>query len=118
MSAARWAGNWICAALVLGALVGPAVVQADESDHERARRALEAGEILPLARILERVERDYPGRVVEVELEREHGGWRYEVKLLQAGGRVLKLEVDAEDAGVLSVKGRERAEARRDGRAR
>ncbi|MFZ4539321.1 PepSY domain-containing protein [Propionivibrio sp.] len=39
-------------------------------DHERARQALEAGEVLPLRTILERVEREYPGQVIDVELER------------------------------------------------
>ncbi len=39
-------------------------------DHDRARQALEAGEVLPLRTILDRVEREYPGQVLEVELER------------------------------------------------
>jgi hypothetical protein len=39
--------------------------------HDRARQAVEAGEILPLRTVLERVERDYPGQVLDVELERE-----------------------------------------------
>jgi uncharacterized membrane protein YkoI len=43
------------------------------SDHDRARQALEAGEVLPLRTILERVEREYPGQVLEVELERDRG---------------------------------------------
>ena len=41
-----------------------------------------------------------------VELEREGGRWIYEVKLLQAGGQLLKLDVDAATAQVLAVKRR------------
>ena len=76
---------------------------ADASDHDRARGALQAGEILPLRTILEWVERDHPGQVMEVELERESGRWIYEVKLLRADGTLVKLEIDARDARVLNV---------------
>ena len=77
-----------------------------DHDHDRARQALEAGEVLPLRTIIERVERDYPGQIVEVELDREHGRWEYEIKLLQRGGSLLKLKVDARDGTVLGVRGR------------
>ena len=90
------------------------VLADDARDHDRARRALEAGEIMPLSRILDQVERDNPGRVLEVELEREDDRWLYEIKLLQDGGRVLKLKVDARDAQVLGIKGHN-SEKHRDG---
>lgn len=96
---------WIAAvalvALVLGTMLsGPA--SADGSgDHERARAALQAGEVLPLQKVLERVQRSHPGDVLEVELEREDGRWVYELKLLQRGGSLLRLDVDARTAEVL-----------------
>ncbi|GAB3192449.1 PepSY domain-containing protein [Hydrogenophaga aquatica] len=70
-------------------------------DHDRARAALAAGEVLPLSAILEKVGRQYPGNVLEVELEREQGRWVYELKLLQPNGGLLKLEVNARDGTVL-----------------
>lgn len=76
-----------------------------DNDHELARRALEAGEVLSLRSVLEKVERDFPGEVIEVELEREDGHWIYEIKLLRRGGGLLKLKVDARDATVLGAKG-------------
>lgn len=77
-------------------------------DHDQARQALEAGEILPLRTILERVERTYPGQVIDVELEREHNSprWLYKVKVLQSGGALIRLKVDARDGSVLGSKGR------------
>lgn len=79
-------------------------------DHDRARQALEAGEVLPLRTILERVEREYPGQVIDVELEREHGNkldrWVYEVKVLRSGGSLVKLKVDARDGTILQGKDR------------
>lgn len=70
-------------------------------DHDRARAALQAGEILPLPSVLERVARSHPGDVLEVELERGHEGWKYELKVLQRGGGVIKLELDARTGEVL-----------------
>ena len=70
-------------------------------DHDRARAALMAGEVLPLPTILERVAKVYPGHVLEVELERENRQWLYELKILQTGGDLIKLEVDAKDGRVL-----------------
>lgn len=78
--------------LLAGAALPPA--RAD-SDHDRARAALQAGQVLPLKTVLERLEREHPGQVLEVELEPEHGRWVYEVRLLQDDGRLVKLELDA-----------------------
>ena len=77
----------------------------DTRDHDRARQALEAGEILPLRAILERVERDTPGQVIEVELEREGGRWVYEIKVLAQGGAMVALDMDARDGTVLRRRG-------------
>jgi uncharacterized membrane protein YkoI len=74
-------------------------------DHERARAALEAGEIAPLREILERAQADFPGTLLEVELEREDGRWLYEIELLAPGGRVLELFYDARTAELLHARG-------------
>ena len=90
------------------ALLPRGMALADEpADHERARRALEAGEVMPLRKVLEQVERDYTGEIIEVELEREDGQWRYEIKLLRAGGVLVELKIDARDGTVLGRKGRD-----------
>jgi uncharacterized membrane protein YkoI len=84
---------------------GPALAS-DRHDHDRARAALQAGEIQPLASVLQRVAADHPGQVLGVELERDDGRWIYEIKLLQAGGGLLKLEVDAASGQVLKARAR------------
>ena len=93
------------AAVMLTIAAGLPVQAGDSRDHDRARHALEAGEIMPLKTILERVERDTPGQVIEVELEREAGRWIYEIKLLAPGGSIVELEIDARDGTVLKRKG-------------
>lgn len=84
----------------------------DSRDHERARAAVQAGEVLPWPTLLERLRRTHPGQVLELELERVDGRWLYDVKLLQANGQLLKLDVDAATAEVLQVRRKDR---RKDG---
>ena len=79
---------------------------ASDQDHDRAREAVKAGQVMPLRSVLERLEREHPGQVLDVELEDEHGRLVYEVKLLQNDGRLVKLEVDARTATVLRRKER------------
>lgn len=74
---------------------------ASERDHERALQAMEAGEIKALSDILVSISKETPGRVLEVELERERGQWIYEIKLIQDTGLIMKLEVDARSGQVL-----------------
>ncbi|MBK7024861.1 MAG: PepSY domain-containing protein [Sulfuritalea sp.] len=80
---------------------------ADNPDHERARQAVEAGDVLPLRTILDRVEREYPGQVMEVELDREKGEWVYEIRLLRKGGVLMKLKIHARDGTILDFKERQ-----------
>jgi uncharacterized membrane protein YkoI len=91
--------------LLAGALLtAPAL--ASDRDHDRAREAVKAGQVMPLHSVLERLEREHPGQVLDVELEDEHGRLVYEVKLLQNDGRLVKLEIDARTATVLRRKER------------
>lgn len=81
------------------------VAQADD-DHEQAHRAVQAGEVMPLRGVLERLEREHPGQVLDVELERDGGRWIYEIKLLQPGGQRVKLKLDARTAELIQRKDR------------
>lgn len=93
--------------LALCLVMGSGTSMASE-DHDRARQAVEAGEVLPLRTILERVDREYPGQVVDVELERERESsqerWVYKIKLLRSGGALMKLKVDARDGSIIGKK--------------
>jgi len=101
--------------ILLSACIGIAPVQADSrQDHEIARRALEAGEILSLRQVLERIEREHHGQVLEVELEQEDQRWIYEVKMLRRDGGINKLIIDARDGRVLEIKGRHGRQLGRD----
>jgi hypothetical protein len=93
-------------------LAAPPHAHADK-DADRARAAVQSGEILPLTRILETVSAQYTGDVIGVKLDRDDGVWQYEVKLLLASGSVAKLEYDAKTATLLKAKGRDLDQARK-----
>ena len=81
-----------------------AVLHASQGQYDRARAALEAGQILPLSQILAALEKTQPGQVIEVELERDGNQWIYEIKLLQKNGHRQKIKVDASNANIISNK--------------
>lgn len=100
-----WALGSACLGLALWASALP-VGHADSSDHELARQALQQGKVLPLRTVLDKVEKEYSGQVVELEFEAEHGEFVYEIRLLQANGTLLKIKMNAVDGSVISVKQR------------
>lgn len=93
-----------------GVLAGNAGVS-----HDRAREAVQSGEIMPLHRILAIVSEKYEGRVLEVLLrDREEGlyGWVYDIHLFTPRDNVLVLRVDAGTATILKIEGSDVEESR------
>lgn len=74
-----------------------------DDDHEIARRAVERGELLPLASILKQAEQVYPGRVLEVDLEHEGGRYLYEIEILLTDGRVVELKYEGKTGKLLET---------------
>ncbi|MGB8274183.1 MAG: PepSY domain-containing protein [Alphaproteobacteria bacterium] len=108
--------RWLWIAILAGALGVSQGANAASPDHERARAALEAGEILPLQEILSKVDEQFEGRVIEVRLsDFEEGlhGWIYAITLLSPQDNVLILKVDAGTGVILKVVGHGIAEARK-----
>lgn len=75
----------------------------DEHDHDRARRALECGEVMPLAEVLAIIRPQISGEIVETEFENEDGLWVYELKYIDARGRLVEIYVDAGTAQILKA---------------
>ena len=98
----------VLVAAVWAALLAAPIAQASDKDHERARQAVQAGQVMPLPAVLDKLAASHPGQVLAVELERDHTpgreGWVYEIKLLQTDGQLVKLEIDAKTAEVLRSK--------------
>jgi uncharacterized membrane protein YkoI len=98
------AGWYTLFAVIVVAGLGYAGANQASEDHEEARALREAGEILPLAQVLERAQKDQPGRVLESELEREDGRYVYELEVVGDDGVVRKLYYDARDGSRLDRK--------------
>lgn len=91
---------WL-AILVLLAVSQPLLA---ESDSDTARKLRKAGDVLPLETILDKLHKDHPGKVLEVEIEHEHGRVLYEIELLDHNGKVWELKVDPRTGNILKQK--------------
>jgi len=94
----RWA--W----LVLTGLLSVTGLTAADSDYDTARQLREAGDILPLETILQKLQLSHPGKVLEVELDKEHGQLIYEIELLDSKGKVWELKVNPHTGELLEQK--------------
>lgn len=70
-------------------------------DSDYARDAVSQGRILPLAQVLDNIQRRYPGRIIEVELDDDDGIIVYEIELITSDGRYFGIEVDAVTGAIL-----------------
>jgi uncharacterized membrane protein YkoI len=61
----------------------------------------QSGEILPLEEILEAAGRHHKGKVIGVELEREHHTLIYEIKILDPDGELWEIKINAKDGKLL-----------------
>ena len=98
------------ASLLLAGVLATPLAQASDKDHERARQAVQAGQVMPLPAVLDKLALTPPGQVLEVELEQERERWIYEIKLLTPAGQLTKVKLDARTAEVLRVRSRESRE--------
>ena len=101
-------------ALVLGLGVAPGISFSDDykgnfgwedgdQSYDRARRAKESGQALTLEEIFKRATERFPGRVVDAELESKGGIFIYELKILNAKGRLIKVHLDARHGTILKA---------------
>lgn len=72
-------------------------------DVELARDLVERGQILPLARVLDMLQRQHPGQIVEVELEYSAGKLVYEVDMITRDGRLIEVDMDAATGAIIDL---------------
>lgn len=94
--------RWLLSVLLASMLVGSAVGdQHWEALHNEVRR----GEVVSLESILDWLEANYRGEVLEVEVEREDGLVEYEIKLLGDQGQVVEFEFDGRSGQLMKIEG-------------
>lgn len=100
--------RYVSLLLLLAALMpalAPAYADNDDDHRERTRldAAVERGEILPLAKILEKVRPQIEGRILEIEFEYSKRTPIYEIYVLRSDGRRREYKIDAKTARILSL---------------
>ena len=68
-----------------------------ERDHEKAIKAVNEGEILPLDEILKKVENEFAGRIISVNLkDNEKGlfGWVYDIMIIGIDNNEHAIKLD------------------------
>ena len=90
----------LVALTVLLSAASPARADESRPDQDEAREAVERGAIRPLDEIIASLHARFPGEIVKVKLEREHGLWVYELRLLDPKGRLREISVDATTGAV------------------
>ena len=93
----------LCCASVGAVTVSIQYAFADE-DHVAARKLRESGKILSLENIAERARNHKAGEILETELDLTHGRYVYEVEILDAGGKVWELKLDAGNGDLITMK--------------
>ncbi len=64
-------------------------------DQDDVLPLVQQGQILPLDTLLSRHRARLQGRLIDLELEREHGRWVYELELIDPQGVVREFLIDA-----------------------
>jgi len=93
----------LCCASLGSVAVSMQYAFADE-DHVAARKLRESGKILSLESIVERARNHKAGEILETELDLKHGRYVYEVEILDAGGKVWELKLDAGNGDLITMK--------------
>jgi uncharacterized membrane protein YkoI len=87
-------------ALVAGTISSTAFAGKDLSTGQ-IRELVKQGKILSLETILQKYPRGMQGRLLDLEVEEEHGQIVYELEFLREDGYVVEVEIDAATGRVL-----------------
>jgi len=90
--------KWLC----LFCFIYPLLALAS-NDHDIARELKQAGDILPLEQILEKVKHLHPGHILEVELEKKEQRYIYEIETVDTKGNVWEMQFDAKTGELLKT---------------
>lgn len=69
--------------------------QDDNHSYDKARRAVERGDALPVTEVMRHLRANVQGDIVATDYEYEFERWVYEFKVVDKQGRLRKVHVDA-----------------------
>ena len=92
--------------LLLAALLGwPLAVPAADGDWRELYDEVRQGRLVSLPSVLDWLQANYLGQVLEVELERDDGATRYDIEMIGPQGQLVVFEFDAASGELLRVEG-------------
>ena len=92
--------TWLFRVLAVGMISTPLAAD-DAVSHTEIRRLVEEQRIVALETILARYPAGEYGKLLDLEVEKEHGRIIYELEFLDPQGRVREYEVDAETGDLI-----------------
>lgn len=91
-------------ALMFSAIISLFSLASLAEDHDKAQELVKSGKILPLAIILQRLNKLEQGHILEVELERKKKRLVYEIELVNEQGIVIEYIFDAKTGDLIKEK--------------
>lgn len=82
-------------------IVAATIPCASADDIDDVLKLRDTKNILPLSQILEKIGSAFPGTLLDVDLENEHGKIIYEMEILSHEHRIQHLKVDAKTGKIL-----------------
>lgn len=87
--------QWISLATAVGISLSTSLHASETLEPQQVRELVKQGRLLPLAQIRALHPELQMQQVLDVELEREEDGYRYEIETLGPDGKVMEYEIDA-----------------------
>lgn len=103
ISLGRWAG------VVLAAVLSVTTVQAlwaQPLSAEQAHEARKKGHVQSLREVVRGTAEQFPGKLLKAVLQRQDEQWIYTLIILQEGGYITKVWVDAQQGSLIKYKSR------------
>lgn len=91
---------WLYLALVVGT-ISLNVEAGKDLTTGQIRHLVKQGKILSLDAILKKHQQHISGRLLDLEVELEHGLIMYELEILRVNGDVVELKIDARNGDIL-----------------
>ena len=91
---------WLYLVLVVGT-TSVNVFAGNDFNYEQIRQLVKQGKILSLDSILQKYPQLMSGRLLDLEVEYEHGFILYELEFLQQNGDVIEFKIDAASGEIL-----------------
>lgn len=88
------------AILLLSVLLTPMAFAGDS-----VREVVARGDAVSYEALEKAVRQQFYGRMIRVELDEKNGRWYYEIRLLQDDGRIIEVELEANNLTIIEVEG-------------